>query len=181
MDEVIRTYQDSVAPAVRVHRGSRGGLVLTDRSTGKLIAISLWETEADMSAAERPRDVDAITGEPPVQEIYEVSAQEPSPGGGEATYAGVNYSQVQPGKMDEYVSILRDSVAPATRQMRGFKGGLWLTDPNTGKRLSIGLWETEADMRAFVSSGSQQEGRAKTDHLMAGPRTREVYEVSIQV
>ena len=81
--------------------------------------------------------------------------------------------------MDEYVSIYRDSIAPATRQLRGFKGVLWLTDPNTGKIIAIGLWETEADMRAFVPSGWQQ--RTKAADLMAGPVTREVYEVSGQV
>ncbi len=75
MDEVISRYRDSVVPTVSQRQGSKGGLVLADRSTGKLIAISLWETEADMRAAERPRDVDAITGEPPVQEIYEVRIQ----------------------------------------------------------------------------------------------------------
>jgi len=65
-------------------------------------------------------------------------------------------------------------------RLREFKGGLWLTDSNTGKIIAIGLWETEADMGAFVSSLSQQEPSAQTAHLMAGPSTREVYEVSLQ-
>ena len=91
----------------------------------------------------------------------------------------MNYHQVQPGKMDEYVIIYRDSVVPATRQLRGFKGVLWLTDSNTGKITAIGLWEMEVDIRAFVPSGWPQ--RTKAADLMAGPITREVYEVSVQV
>ncbi len=64
---------------------------------------------------------------------------------------------------------------------RGSKGGLYLIDPNTGKRLAIGLWETEAHMSAFVSGGSQQERRTQIAHLMAGWSTRETYEVSLWV
>ena len=45
----------------------------------------------------------------------------------------------------------------------------------------IEMWETEADMKAFVSNGSQQGNHAKTDHLMAGPISRAVYEVSVQM
>ncbi len=75
MDEAIRTYRDSVMPVVSARRGCVGGCVLTDRSTGKLIAVSLWESEADMRASQPPDDVDAVAGGPPVREVYEVSLQ----------------------------------------------------------------------------------------------------------
>ncbi len=75
MDDVIKVYQDSVVPTVRSRKGFKGAFVLTDRSSGKLIALSLWETEADMRASVPSSDVDAITGEPPRREEYEVSIQ----------------------------------------------------------------------------------------------------------
>ena len=75
MDEAIRTYRDSVVPVVSARRGCVAAFVLTDRSTGKLVAIALWESEADMRASQPPGDVDAIAGGPPVREHYEVSAQ----------------------------------------------------------------------------------------------------------
>ena len=93
----------------------------------------------------------------------------------------MTFGQVQPGKMDEYVCIVRESSAPGSRQWKGSAGQFWLTDATTGKRMGIGIWETEADIKAFVSGGSRQGNRANTDHLMAGPRSREVYEVSIQM
>ncbi len=77
MDEVIRTYRDVTVPDRRAQKGFKGGYVLTNRGTGKVIAIAiaLWETEADMLATTPPGAVDAVTGEPPVREIYEVSVE----------------------------------------------------------------------------------------------------------
>jgi heme-degrading monooxygenase HmoA len=52
VDEFLSTFQRTVAPDVRQRQGYKGGLLLTDRSTGKAISLTLWETEADMRAVE---------------------------------------------------------------------------------------------------------------------------------
>jgi len=93
--------------------------------------------------------------------------------------AAVNYVQVQPGKMNEAVAIIRDSVAPVVRQQRGNRGAFLLTDPNTNKAIVVALWETEADAAAMMSSGVYQEESAKLASLFVGPPVREVYEVSV--
>jgi heme-degrading monooxygenase HmoA len=95
-------------------------------------------------------------------------------------YARVTTTQMQPGKTEEAIRIYRDSVVPAAKQQQGFKGAFLLTDPNTGKGVSISLWETEADMRAGETSGYYQEQIAKFAQVFAGPPTREGYEVSVQ-
>ncbi len=70
MDEAIRTYRDSVLPEVRTHRGFKGGLILADRNAGKIIAIGLFETEADVRGRTRTTFVDPISGGPPVSEVF---------------------------------------------------------------------------------------------------------------
>ncbi len=75
MDEVIRTYRDVTVPDRRAQKGFKGGYILTNRDTGKVIAIALWETEADMMADTTTGDVYAITGEPPFRETYDVSIE----------------------------------------------------------------------------------------------------------
>ncbi len=95
-------------------------------------------------------------------------------------YARVTTVQTQPGKTEEAIRIYRDSVVPAAKQQHGFNGLFLLTDPNTGKGLSITLWETEADLRAGETSGYYQEQIAKFAQVFAGPPTREGYEVSVQ-
>ncbi len=76
-------------------------------------------------------------------------------------YARVVRFQIQPGKTNEAVSIYRDSVVPAVKKTKGFKSVLVLTDPNTGKGLSVTVWETEADMTAGETNGYYRESFAK--------------------
>ena len=96
-------------------------------------------------------------------------------------HARIMSGQVQPGKEDELTNIYRDSVIPAAKQQKGFKGGLLLVDPNTGKCVSISLWETEAEMTAGESSGYLREQVAKLTPTFAAPPVREAFEVRLQV
>ena len=94
-------------------------------------------------------------------------------------YARVSIGQMPPAKADEGVGIYRDSVLPAAKQQKGFKGLYVLTDRKTGKGLTIALWETEADMTASETSGYYQQQVAKFKDLVGAPPAREGYEVSI--
>jgi heme-degrading monooxygenase HmoA len=100
--------------------------------------------------------------------------------GDETMHARVVSIQLQPGKTNEAVNLFRDSVVPAAQQQPGFKNLLLLTDPTTGKGLSISLWETEADMTAGEASGYFQAQLAKFGGILAAPPAREQYEVSVQ-
>jgi heme-degrading monooxygenase HmoA len=95
-------------------------------------------------------------------------------------YARTTTAQIQPGKMDELVKILLDSVLPAARQQQGYKGGFVLTNPEAGKAKIIALWETEAEMLAGEAGGYYREQVAKIAHTLAGPPDREAYLVSHQ-
>jgi len=95
-------------------------------------------------------------------------------------YARVTIVQIQPGKMDEAIRIYRDSVVPAAKQQKGYKGIYLLTDRNTGKGISVALWQTEADMKAGESSGYFQQQLAKFKEIFGAPPVRENYEVSVQ-
>ncbi len=82
MDEVIRIAEDSMAPILKRQQGFKLYLGLTECRTGKGLAVSLWEVEAD----ERAWEIDSsyhqlaakfmplISGAPTV-ERYEVSVQ----------------------------------------------------------------------------------------------------------
>jgi len=91
-------------------------------------------------------------------------------------YARVTTAQVQPGKMDEAISMMRDFTYPANRNQQGFKSAILLTNPNTGKALSITLWETEVG--ATGQAAATNPARAG---LLYGRSVREIFEVSVQV
>ena len=95
-------------------------------------------------------------------------------------YARVTIVLMQPGKLDEGIRVYRDSVVPAAKQQKGFKGIYLLTDRNTSKSISIALWQTEADMKAGESSGYFQQQLAKFKDIFGAPPVREQYEVSVQ-
>ena len=95
-------------------------------------------------------------------------------------YAGVVTVQVLPGRMDEAIQVYRDSVVPAARQQRGYRAHYLLTDHESGKCISIGLWETEADMTATKASGAYQQRLAMLKDVFAAPPVREDYEVSVE-
>ena len=82
LDAFAGRVRETLVSAVTQQRGHRGGLLLTDRATGKVMAINLWETESDLQAAEPAgsyREVlGVLLGVVPgseVQETYEVSVQ----------------------------------------------------------------------------------------------------------
>jgi hypothetical protein len=53
MDEAIKIYEDSVAPAVKVRDGGIGALLLVDRYSGKGISITLWENREKLIEAQK--------------------------------------------------------------------------------------------------------------------------------
>ena len=95
-------------------------------------------------------------------------------------YARVTRAEVQPGRMDELISISRNSGLPAAQQQPGFRGGLWLTDRDANKLLVVSLWETKEDMEAGEQSGYYREQIGRLGGMIAGDVVREAYEVSIQ-
>ena len=52
MQEAIDLYKDSVVPAAKSQKGFQGAYLMTDASSGKALGISVWESEADMTAGE---------------------------------------------------------------------------------------------------------------------------------
>ena len=72
-------------------------------------------------------------------------------------YARVVSGTMQLDKNAETVEIYRNSIVPAAKEQKGFKGGNLFTDDQTGKFISITLWETEDDMISGDSSGYLQE------------------------
>jgi hypothetical protein len=88
--------------------------------------------------------------------------------------------QLQPGKLDDFIRIFQDSIAPAAAAQPGFGGITLLTDPQLDKVLAVGMWETEEDLLAGETA-YYPERLAGVGYLLAAPPLREVYEASVQV
>jgi heme-degrading monooxygenase HmoA len=94
-------------------------------------------------------------------------------------HARVTIATAQPGKADDVIKVVRDSILPAAKKQKGFKGLFDLIDRKTGKGMVITMWNTEAEMTAGESSGFYREQVAKAAPFLAGAPTLERYEVSV--
>ncbi len=80
VDEVSRYYRDQVIPEFKKMHGFKKAYFLADRKTGRLIAITMWETEKDMlssAAGVSPLRSKAVqmaeASQPPKVETYEIT------------------------------------------------------------------------------------------------------------
>jgi heme-degrading monooxygenase HmoA len=55
VQEAIVHYQEGI-PSIREISGNRGAFLLVDRSAGKGISVTLWESEGAMQASRRRAD-----------------------------------------------------------------------------------------------------------------------------
>jgi heme-degrading monooxygenase HmoA len=94
-------------------------------------------------------------------------------------YARVISSNLVVGKTEEAVSTWRDKVAPTIKQAKGFKGAYLVGDRETGKGLTITLWESKEDADAMNAALPQT--LALFDGLFASQPSLDTYEVLLQV
>ncbi len=85
------------------------------------------------------------------------------------------------GKREQAIGLWEEEVAPAFRNLKGFRHGFLLTAPEKLTYVSISLWETEADAEAFETTGLYQQLVDKFEGLFVDAPTRELYELSAQV
>jgi heme-degrading monooxygenase HmoA len=78
-DTGMRTFRDELLPTLKQTEGCKGAALLTNRSTGKTVAITLWEDEQAMQASEEAANAlrqqaadDYAATEPPTVDRYEV-------------------------------------------------------------------------------------------------------------
>ena len=81
VDELVRRWQEQVAPHVPEMSGLRGVYLCGDRDADTVVAIHVWDNPPDQASHEihqrlrfRDRVRDLLSGEPVVEE-YEVLAQ----------------------------------------------------------------------------------------------------------
>lgn len=95
-------------------------------------------------------------------------------------FARLTIVQLKVDRIDESVKLYEDSVVPAAKSQKGYRGIYLLTDRKTGKGISIALWDSEEDAIANEQSGYYQEQVNRFKDLFAAPPVREGYEVSVQ-
>lgn len=92
-------------------------------------------------------------------------------------YARMLQSLIKPDMLETATAIGRDGVLPAARRQPGFKGLIALSDPATGKTVTVTLWTSEVTMRAGEASGYLDEQLERITATLAAPSTQEALAV----
>ena len=85
-------------------------------------------------------------------------------------FARVTQYYVSPEHLQQGRRAVEDHVVPALRMQAGYGGGLLLGNPESGKMLTVSLWETEQAMNAtdeaaywFRAFGAEEAGGTVAD------------------
>ncbi|MDE3231553.1 MAG: antibiotic biosynthesis monooxygenase [Chloroflexota bacterium] len=91
-------------------------------------------------------------------------------------FARVTTTQGSPEQYDQTVRYIQEQLMPMLRQMPGIKGAFVLGDRQTGKGISITLWETEDAMNASAQAANQvrAQGVSGTSSALEGVQGYEV-------
>jgi heme-degrading monooxygenase HmoA len=173
---------------MRVHGLRLLDLLFVDRSTGKGISISHWDSDEELTASETSGYLQEQFGKfadvfaaPPIREIYELSvAERPKT---KPSHARIVTTQLKPGFVQDAPAVYRDQLLPIIRQQPGFLGAMQLVDNVTGKIVSATAWQSEADMLAGQASGGYIE-RLRASGMVGqnqvAPPIVEHYEVAVR-
>ncbi len=87
---------------------------------------------------------------------------------------------IDPARIDDMLRVWRESVLPAARKQKGFKGALVLGDRSSGDGVAITLWASAAEMAAGEQSDYYTDQLAKFAGMFKGSPVRTHYEVLLQ-
>jgi len=79
--------------------------------------------------------------------------------------------------IDDALTVYMNSIVPAARSQKGFLELNLLLDRNTGKAISMAIWESEKDAKANEESHYYQEQLVKLLSFYAYPPIKEGFEV----
>lgn len=83
-------------------------------------------------------------------------------------------------KIDEAAKLFDESVIPAFRSQKGYRGASFITDRMTGKSICVSRWDSKADAIANEKSHVYQEQLVKFMTLFTMDPFREGYELLVE-
>jgi heme-degrading monooxygenase HmoA len=100
--------------------------------------------------------------------------------GGMHMFVRLTTTRISVDRIEEFVKRYKESVIPAARLQKGYRGVYVLVDRKTGDGTVIALWESEEDAIANEKNRFYQEQLEKFITFYKKPPIREGYEVVFQ-
>ena len=97
---------------------------------------------------------------------------------GRDMFARTTSMQLKIAFIDDALAVYRNSIVPAAQSQKGLIELSLLLDRDSGKAVSIAIWETEQDAKANEENHYYQEQLVKVMNFFTAPPVREGYEVA---
>jgi heme-degrading monooxygenase HmoA len=96
-------------------------------------------------------------------------------------YARATLALINIDKIEQFRKIYEESVVPAAKKQKGFRGISLMVNLKTGEGMSISYWDNEEDALANEKSRYYQEQVAKFIPFYKRQPIREGYEILVKV
>ena len=172
IDAGIAHARDSVMPALEGIDGCVGLSLLVDRTSGRCIVTSSWESEEAMRASEeairpiRERAAELIGGSKQVEE-WEIAAMHREHRAGEGACVRATWVKVDAGQLDGGIEFYKATILPALEELDGFCSCSLLVDRASGRGVaattmdSADAMEQNKDQLDRIRATGSQEARAE--------------------
>ena len=141
IDAGIANVRDNVMRELQGIDGHIGLSLLIDRSSGRCIVTTAWETEEAMHASEeavremRQRAAEQFGGEPEVAE-WEIAVLHRDHESREGACVRATWVKVEPDQIERGIDIFKMGVLPALNEHEGLCSASLLVDRATGRGVS---------------------------------------------
>ncbi len=170
IDRGIAHVQDEVLPAVTQMPGCVGMSMVVDRSSGRCIVATAWESEQAMTDSRekvrplRDRAMEILGGTPQVEE-WEVAVMHRKRHPGEGACARIVRFRMDPAHMDRAIDAYRMAALPTLDDLEGFCSASFMVNRDTGMAVSSAAYEsrdalerTEERVQALRSRFGEESG-----------------------
>ncbi len=163
IDAGIAHTRDSVMPALEGIDGCVGLSLLVDRTSGRCIVTTAWESEDAMRASEesirpiRDRAAELLGGSRQVEE-WEVAAMHREHPSSEGARVRATWVKVDPDQVDQGIDFYKMTILPALQELEGFCSGSLLVHRASGRAVASAT---------FDSVGALEQNRGQLDGIRA--------------
>jgi quinol monooxygenase YgiN len=150
-DAGIKHVRDVVMPQVRDLPGCVGISLLADRSSGRCVVTTAWESEealrgsADTVAPIRARAAEQFGGEVTVDE-WEMAYLHRAHHAADGACARVTWAEADPAAIDRIIDAFRTNIMPRVQQLDGFCSASLLVDRTSGRSCVTASYDSTESM-----------------------------------
>jgi quinol monooxygenase YgiN len=168
IDAGIAHVRDTVMPALEGIDGCVGMSLLVDRTSGRCIATSSWESDEAMRASEesirpmRDQAAELFGGSAQVEE-WEIAAMHREHRSSEGACVRATWVNVDPDQLDGGIDFYKTTILPALEELEGFCSASLLVDRASGRGVAAATFDNAEAMERnkdqldrMRATGSQQ-------------------------